>query len=355
MDHQDLARRRLFAQRLAGAPLRTPEAVVRHLGAVQAQDWLGAKWAIARRCPGVTSADLDQALADGRLLRTHVLRPTWHVVAPADLRDWLALSAPRVKAMNASYDKVVGVDDALAARAQAVFAEALAGGQALTRDELAAALAAAGIAPEERMAHLVMRAELDMVLVSGPMTGKRHTYMAFDARVPAGPAFDREAALARLAKTYFASHGPASAQDFAWWSGLRVADAKAGLALAGDALAEVAPGLWAAADGPDGALPAPCLHLLPNYDELFVGVAERAAALEPGCGLSTTGRNGMLFSHLLMRGGRAIAAWRRDVGAKAAAVAVQGEPALSPAERAALEAEAARFGTFLGLPASLKC
>jgi hypothetical protein len=103
--------RRLANQHLTGRPLATPESVVERLGAVQAQDYAGAKWAIAQRTAGATDADVEAALSEGRLLRTHVLRPTWHIVTAAELRWMLDLTAPRVRARMAVYDRRLGLDD----------------------------------------------------------------------------------------------------------------------------------------------------------------------------------------------------------------------------------------------------
>ena len=181
----DVARARLHSQRLVGAPLATPEEVVGWLGAVQAQDYAGAKWAVAQRAAGCSDADVEQACRDGRILRTHVLRPTWHFVLPDDMRWMLALTAPRVRAAMAYYDRKLGLDEAVFRRTQALLAKALVGGQARTREELARTLAAAGIeASGQRLGHIMMRAELDALVVSGPRRGKQFTYALLDERAP---------------------------------------------------------------------------------------------------------------------------------------------------------------------------
>src|SRR5262245_32836995 len=156
----DIARTRLRNQRLIGKPFATPEEVVGWLGAVQAQDYAGAKWAVAQRTSGCRDADVEQACQDGRILRTHVLRPTWHFVLPVDIRWMLALTAPRVRARMAPYDRKLALDDDVFHRSQRVLAHALAGGRALTREELGRALAEAGIeASGQRLGHIMMRAE----------------------------------------------------------------------------------------------------------------------------------------------------------------------------------------------------
>ena len=178
-----------------------------------------------------------QAFNDGRILRTHVLRPTWHFVAPADIRWVLELTAPRLHRLNGLCYRRNGLDGRTLARAHAALERALAGGQALTRTELAAALGRAGVRrPARRLAYVMMHAELERLVCSGPRRGRQFTYMLFDERVPAAPRIDRDAALAALAGRYFTSHGPATLRDFSWWSGLTTRDAAAGLDAVGGGL-----------------------------------------------------------------------------------------------------------------------
>ncbi|RIQ20739.1 DNA glycosylase AlkZ-like family protein, partial [Jiangella rhizosphaerae] len=188
MDDAELARRRLRATGLGG-PLdaATPGEVVGWFGAVQSQDYHPAKWGVAQRLRGaVTDAGLDHAFAEGELLRTHVLRPTWHFVTPADIRWLLALTAPRVHALNAYYYRQAELDDALLRRAADVVTEALAGGEHLTRPEVAAVLERHGIvAAGPRLAYILMFAELEQLICSGALRGKQHTYALLDDRAPA--------------------------------------------------------------------------------------------------------------------------------------------------------------------------
>src|SRR5579884_4270870 len=232
-----IAQQRLYNQLITRQNERsfdTPEAVVQWLGAVQAQDYGAAKWAVGLRLPGATDDDIEQAMADGAILRTHILRPTWHFVSPADIRWLLALTAPRVHAANAPWYRKLELDDAIVKQSNDALTNALQGGKQLTRDELASALQQAGIATEgeQRVSNIMMRAELDGVICSGARRGKQFTYALLAERAPQARALDRDKALAELTLRYFSSHGPATAQDFVWWSGLTIVDAKAGLAMA---------------------------------------------------------------------------------------------------------------------------
>jgi hypothetical protein len=234
----DIATRRLHSQRLAGDPLDGAAEVVGWLGAVQSQDYPAAAWALGQRARDVTAAGVHQLFDAGAILRTHLLRPTWHLVLPADIRWLLALTGPRIRAGIAGRLRRLEIDGAVITRAETAFTSVLAGGRQLTRVELAEVLRAAGIAPDgQRLPHLILAAELDALVVSGPRRGREFTYMLLDERVPARRRADREEGLSRLAERYFRSRGPAQLQDFAWWAGVTLADTRAGVAGAGSSLA----------------------------------------------------------------------------------------------------------------------
>ena len=189
MDRLEVAHRRLHNQHLSGPPLPDPAAVVRHLGASQAQEYAMAKWSLGQRSAGADDVAVQAALDAGTILRTHVLRPTWHFVAPEDVRWMLALTGPRVRQMSRYYERQSGIDDDLVDRATALLADALRGGNHLTRPQLQEALAQGGIeASGIRLAYLIMAAELAAVVVSGVLRGKQRTYALLDERVPADAA-----------------------------------------------------------------------------------------------------------------------------------------------------------------------
>src|SRR5262245_11522432 len=135
MNHLDIVQQRLSNQHLAGNPLKTVAEVVGWLGAVQAQDYAGAKWAVGQRVQGAMDATIDQAFNAGTILRTHIMRPTWHFVTPADIRWLLELTAPRVNQVNATMYRKLELDETLFARSHKAIAGALEGEQFLTRIE----------------------------------------------------------------------------------------------------------------------------------------------------------------------------------------------------------------------------
>ena len=354
-----IARRRLAAQHLVRTSLATPADVVRTLGAVQSQDYAGAKWAIGMRMAAGGDDVVERAMTEGAILRTHVLRPTWHFVVPGDVRWMLALTAPRVKRLLATYDRQLGIDETTIRRAIRTIARALEGGRHLTRAELAAALRAARLSVEgtQRLAHVVMHAELDAVIVSGPRRGKQFTYALMDDRVPPAPALDRDEALGRLVVRYFATRSPATPHDFGWWSGLVVADARRAIEIAGAALErETIDGVvhWSDPTAPAHEIPSPMAHLLPNYDELFIGYRDRGAIGDRIA--STRFVSGGLadITHVVTIDGELVGGWKRTLGERRAAVALARAARLTRAEERAIAAAAERYGRFLGVPVEVR-
>ncbi len=344
---------RLRNSRLTGPLLDTPEAVVGWFGAVQAQDYHAARWGIGQRVRKLGDGDAQEAYAQGRILRTHILRPTWHFVLPEDIRWMLALTAPRVRAAMAYQDRLQELDARVYRKSNAAIARALADGEHLTRDELAQALNRAGIvASGTRLAHLVIRAELDGLIVSGQPRGKQHTYAHLEQRVPAAKARTRDEALAELARRYFTSHGPAETRDFAWWSGLTSADARAGIELAKAALRrQMVDGktYWLGLSKTTPALRAPKIHLLPNYDEYLVAFQDHALFLDPAVRPRARKLYDLVSRHVITRNGMLIGGWRPVRSGRRVELELETLTPLTRREADLLDAEAERYRRFLGV------
>lgn len=354
----DIATQRLRSQRLTGEPLSSAVHAVRWLVAVQSQDYAGAKWALGQRTRGLTDAELDRLFDEGAILRTHVMRPTWHFVLPEDIRWLLQLTGPRVRLGLAGRHRQLEIDEGVIARAGKAFTAALAGGRHLTRPELGEVLGAAGISPDgQRLPHLLTAAELDGLIASGPRRGRQFTYALLEERVPKARGLDRTEAVVELTRRYFRSRGPAQVQDFAWWSGLTMADARTGLALAGTALDhKVIDGRehWFDAEAGPASRAAAIVHLLPNFDEYTVAYRDRAAAIHPDRPLDPALLSfGSILSNVVIVGGRVRGAWRRTLSRGAVHVELRLPDRLEPAERAAVEAAAHRLGRFLQRPVEL--
>jgi hypothetical protein len=347
---------RLRSQRLAGGRLAGPEDVVGWLGAVQAQEYHLAKWGLALRMRRARDASVERSFAAGAILRTHVMRPTWHFVTPADIRWLLALTAPRVRAAVAHYDRKLGIDAAVIGRANRAIASALAGGAALTRGELKLVLERAGVAVDgtQRLAHVIMHAELDAVICSGGRRGKQFTYALLDERVPTTRLPPRDEALAELARRYFTSHGPAQLRDFAWWSGLTSAEARAGLEMSRHHLAgEEIEGkrYWLAPTTRTLVRPARAAYLLPPYDEYLIAYRDRSAALDPALWKPGAGRDP--FAAPVVLDGRVIGGWRRTSDTDGDSITLDLAARPSRADAQLVEQAARRYGAFLGLDVAI--
>jgi hypothetical protein len=350
----DLARQRLVQQRLVGEPHERAEQVVASLLAVQAQDYAGAKWAIAQRTASAADAEVEQAYRAGSILRTHVLRPTWHFVSPADIRWLLELTAPRVHAANAYAYRLHGMDTATVKRSNARIAKALGRGQHLTRAELGRALGEPDVeAKGNRLAYLVMRAELDGLIGSGVPRGKQHTYALLEERAPPAPKRRRDEAFAELARRYVSGHGPAQARDLAWWSGLTIAHAGRAFEACGSTLERVSiEGVtyWCLPGAAAVRSRGPVVHLLPSYDELLVAFKDRSAMLDVAL---VPGRS-VLFTPVVTVDGRIVGSWRRSFAPSAApsevVILAQLLRPLTGAESRGLDRAAARYARSLGLP-----
>ncbi len=313
---------------------------------MQAQDYSGAKWAIGLRAKGVTEVDVDRAFDAGAILRTHVLRPTWHFVAPDDIRWMLDLTAPRIHAANGYTYRIFDLDAAIFRRSRKALSRALRGGQERTRSELASVLRREGIAAEGvRLAALMMDAELEGIVVSGPRRGKHFTYALLEERATSARTLPRDEALAELAKRYFTSHGPATLRDYVWWSGLTVGDASAGIEAVAPALQrEVLDGrtCWSVGTKLPASRASATAHLLPNYDEYLVAYKDRGPVVGPW--------RGDVFAHHFVIDGRLAGSWKRTL--KKDAVLVESVPyrRLRREDARALASAAERYGNFVERP-----
>ncbi len=358
MTLMNIAHQRLLNQHIAVQTFQKPDDVVRWLGAVQAQDYVAAKWAVAQRTKGIVDSAVDQAFNKGDILRTHVMRPTWHFVAPEDIRWLLALTAPRVHAANAYQYRRLELDKTIFKRRNAALTKALRGGQQLTRVELASVLQQAGIEANDllRLTYLILSAELDEVICSGARHGKQFTYALLDERVSAAKSLSRAEALAELTRRYFTGHGPASEEDFVWWSGMTRADVRSGIEMVKPQLEhDVVNGqtYWFAASMTTAKVSRQAAYLLPNYDEYIVGYTDRSAIFNSSHADKLDARSNPLFQHTLIINGQVAGTWKRTLKKDAVIIELNPFAPLTKSEKQMVSAAAQKYGEFLELPVAL--
>lgn len=321
------------------------------LGAVQSQEYWYAKWSVGQRVAGCDEVAMDRALAEGTILRTHVLRPTWHHVLPEDILWMQHATAHRVRRMMAAYDRALELDEGEYVRAKEVIAAAVAGGRHHTRSKLAEKLAEVGIeAKGQRLAHLVMRAELDGVICSGVPRGKQITYALVEERAPRARELDAEEALAELTLRYFSGHGPATEKDFRWWASLTAGEARRGMEMVAGQLERWQQGertyWWIPTHSARTSTPeAGTAHLLQAYDEYVVGYSESRGTMDVA-GIAGAAPGPLL--HVLVFDGQVIARWRRRPGRGDPVIEIAFVRAVGSEERKAVHEAVGRFSTFYG-------
>jgi hypothetical protein len=345
-------------QRLWGEPFDGPEEVVGWLGAMQAQEFPYAMWSVAQRANGIDAPAMARAFDEGSILRSHFLRPTWHFARAEDIRWLLTATAPRVQALNAHYNRQHGIDEELAAKSNTVLARALEGGTHATRKELAAVLASAGIvASGPQLAYLIMRAELDALVVSGPMRGKQHTYALLDERAPNAVRLDRDEAVAELSRRFFVSRGPATLKDLARWSSLTLAECRSGVEMVKAELKhEEIDGRTYWSGSPSCVPrpgPSPRADLVQGYDEIIISYSESRDVVAPMTpGLPVKDRR--VFIHAILIDGRVVGHWRHDPPRASVTIETILHRSLEPAETRAVDAAVKRYARYLGVPAAVR-
>lgn len=356
MNASEILNLRLHNSGLSNSPFKSAADAVSHLGAVQAQDFAAAKWALGLRIKNSTDEGIEKAFNEGTILRTHAMRPTWHFVVPKDIRWMLELTAPRVKKLLMHYNRKLELDDALFARSNAAIVKALQGHTYLTRQELKTTLTNIGIDTNvQRLAHIIMWAELDGLICSGPRRGRQFTYALMDERVVKAKKLSREQALAKLALSYFTSHGPAQLEDFSWWSGLAAKDAR-------DALDSIKSELkqatldgktyWFSDNAKVSTQKSPFALLLSIYDEYTIAYKDRGAISEAR-DIERMISMGNALTAVIILNGRLAGSWNKSLKKNMVEIRLNPFRKLSKDEQEALESEVARYGKFVGIPAVL--
>ena len=354
MNNRDIIDLRLSNQRITKRVVTGPEDVVSWMGALQAQDYYSALWAIGLRMKGAIYDEIEQAVADKSIVRTWPMRGTLHFVAADDVHWMLELMTPRVIASSAGRFRRLGIDETRLRKSKDLTIKALQGGKQCTRPEMYKLMEASNIpTSNQRGMQILWRLALDGVICTGPRVGKQHTFVLLDEWIPDQRQMNWEEALAELTHRYFRSHGPATIYDFSWWSGLTIKDVRRGIEMVGSDLINRSidgQNFWIMDHIQDKEARSHTVHLLPAFDEYLVAYKDRSAAMDPTRINQVYTTNG-IFSSVIIANGKVAGTWKRIIHKDRVVIETNTFEPISKSRRQAIVKEARRYGKFIGLPA----
>lgn len=349
----ELPKRRLQNQLIFRTTFDKPGDVVRWFGAMQAQDYVAALWGVGLRTRNADEGAIERAIAERAIIRTWPMRGTLHFVAPNDVHWMLGLLTPRVVRSTSARHRQLELDDEIFAMSERIAIRELEGGRQLSRPALYKALEASRIATKDsRGLHIIGYLAQKGVICFGPRTGKQLTLVLLNEWIPNAKRMDRDAAIVALTRRYFTSHGPATIHDFAWWSGLTLAEIRLGLeGAASDLMREAIEDrtYWFAAGTArrKARISTPTAHLLPAYDEYTVAYRDRSAVLSPKHAKRVNAGGG-IFNPIVVIDGQVLATWKRSLEKDRVRITVTPFDRLSATQRRAIDRAALRYGKFLG-------
>jgi len=357
MNSSDISTIRLQNQQISATNFKTVKELVNWMGAMQAQDYNQAKWAIGVRLPHLTETQIELAFNQGKIFRTHLMRPTWHFVSADDIYWLLELTAKQIKSTTKSRHRDLGLTESDLKKSKDVLVKSLEGNRALTREELSDQLNRAGINTfEQRLPHILMEAEIDGIICSGGISGKNQTYALLAERVPVKKTLPKDEALALLAKKYFTSHGPATLPDFIWWSGLPVSDARKALEMNKAALISgtIGTDTYWFSDSVDRPSSLPdSVYLLPAFDEYLISYKNRSSAITLENHTKAISNNG-IFRPVIVVNGQISGLWKRTVKKDTVLIELDHFRPHSKKEMQLIEKAARSFGNFSGKNVEVK-
>jgi hypothetical protein len=316
INFSDISTLRLLNQQIASQSIETEKELVAWMGAMQAQDYNQAKWAIGLRLPKLTGEQIESAFNRGEIIRTHLMRPTWHFVSSDDIYWMLELTAKQIKSSMKSRNRDLELTESVFKKSHDILMKSLEGNRTLTRDELSDQLNRAGINTyEQRMPHILMEAEIDGIICSGGIKGNKQTYALLSERVPVKRTLTKDEALAKLANSYFTSHGPASLPDFIWWSGLLVSEARKALEMNKSYLISttIENEVYWFTEPVSVTLPLPdSVYLLPAFDEYLISYKNRSAVITEDHHKKAISNNG-IFWPVIVVNGQISGTWKRTL------------------------------------------
>lgn len=347
----EIPNQRLFAQHITTSTFKTPGEVVKHFCAVQAQDYYGALWAIGLRTQNAVEKDVEKAIADKTIVRTWPMRGTLHFVTPEDVRWMLKLLTPRIISKAAGRHRQLELNNKVFSKSYKIFEKALQGGKLVRRDELMNLLEKSGIStPNQRGYHILWMAAQEGLVCLGPMDGKQQTVVLLNEWIRPHKNLTREESLAELAKRYFESHGPATLNDFVWWSGLAVADARKSIEMIKEKLKEETingQACWISPDVQNINNMKPSVYLLPGFDEYMLGYKDRSAILNLDDAKKIVPWSNGMFQSTVVKDGRISGTWKRELKKESVVININLFAPFNKKEKQLLKNAAENYGRFL--------
>lgn len=357
MKVEDILHARLHNQLISSHSAKTPAEIISGMVAIQAQDYLGAKWSIGLRFPGLKDSDIDQAITSKSIVRTWPMRGTLHFVSATDARWMLRLLTPRIISGSAGRHRQLELDEATFNKSMDLLIQAMEGGKQLMRNEVYQILENNGIPTiGQRGIHIINYLAQKQILCHGIHNEKQATYTLFDEWITESKNIEGEEALAELAYRYFVSHGPATINDFIWWTGLKITDAKNGLSAVADRLQsfEVNKKIyWTGTDLPDLAK-TNSTYLLPGFDEYMLGYTDRSLALDPMFSDRIIPGNNGVFMPTIVINGKVEGTWKRILKTDKVVIEIFPFYKLNVSKIKSITKEAKKYGSFLDKTVTLE-
>lgn len=355
MNISDIVRIRLYNQQISVSKFNKSEEVVAWLGGIQGQDFIGAKWSMGLRLPSATDSDIEETIADRKIIRTWLMRGTLHFAAASDARWMLNLLAPGNIAGSARRHKQLELDESIFIQCKDILIDALRGGRQLTREDLYKRLENAGICmTSQRHYHILWRLAQDKIICFVGQHGKQQTFALFEEWVPDAPQKDRSEALIELAKRYFSSRGPVTLQDYIWWSGLTAADARSGLEMIKSQLEQVTISGKTYWFTPNISLPENdfnIAHALPGFDEYLLGYKDRSIVLDNVYADKVCPGGNGVFSSTIAVNGKIVGTWQRTIKKNTIIITAKPFTAWHENDELLFRNAVMRYTDFLGIPA----
>jgi hypothetical protein len=357
MTLNEISNIRLINQRIALSNLQTAKEAVECMVAIQAQDFLMAKWAVGIRLRDPSDEKIQASLDNGEILRTHLLRPTWHFVSAHDIHWIIKLTAPQIISSMKSRHKQMELTDSIFNKSNRILEKTLSEKKYITREEAAMEFARANIRTDDnRLAHILFQAELYGLICSGPARGKKQTYALLEERAPVKRILTRDESLHELAYRYISSRNPATLHDFVWWSGLSVTDGKKALDSVRQEFITETIGSLQYLISPSTTNVTDKRHtfyLIPAFDEFLISYRDRSASLPVTENRKAVSING-IFYPLLVENGEVKGLWKRTIKQNRIIIETDWFNTEKNINLKKIGVEAARYGKFLNKETEVK-